>query len=219
MRVGALPIGLVSFVALCSSAPAPRVPPGLVGITGRVLEGCSCMVPCPCNFGQHPSPHAFCDSLAFFELQRGEFDGVPLGGLRFVIAERNGGAGVLFLDAGQSASQRAALRRIATWILTLEETPLVAVLSGPIKIEFGQTHLTGSVEGTKFGLSVRPLVGNDGRSAVTVANPWIFGSFPIKSSRKGVAERLRVLAPGLSFTYSNTNANDAYFQFRPDQVR
>ncbi len=177
------------------------------------------MVPCPCNFGQHPSPHGLCDSLAFFEFQGGEINSVSLRGLRFVIAERNAEAAVLFLDSGRSASQRTALKRIATWILSLEDTRLVAVMTGHIDIEFEQTTLSGSVRGTELVLTVKPLVGNDSRSALTVANPWMFGSFPIKTSRKGVAERLQVVAPGLSFGYSNTNANDAYFQFRPDQVR
>ncbi len=187
-------------------------------ITGRILEACSCSVPCPCNFGQTPQPHAFCDSLAFFEFGEGELDHVPLRGLRFAIAERTRTRAVLYLDSSPSERLIPVARRIASWILSLDGTPLVAVLSASVNVEFGQSKLSGWVVGTETSLTCVPLVGNDGKSAIILLHPWILGSFPVKSARKCKAERLHVGAPGLSFDYEGTNANDAAFEFSPEQV-
>ena len=188
-------------------------------IFGRILEACSCSVPCPCNFGGRPNPHWFCDSLAFFEFQGGEIDKVALAGLHFAFAERSGNGATLYLDTRLSEAQRRALRRVANWILSLDGTPLVAVLTGPITIEFGQRELRASVAETDLALKATPLRGNDGVSALTVSRPWIFGPFPVTSSRKCVARTLHARAPGLSFDYGGTNANDAVFEFLPSQVR
>jgi hypothetical protein len=74
------------------------------------------------------------------------------------------------------------------------------------------------VAGKKIALRAVPLIGNDGRSGITVSSPWIFGSFPVKASRKAVAEQLLAVAPDLSFTYNNTSVNDADFEFLAEQV-
>jgi Protein of unknown function (DUF1326) len=213
-------VGCLTLVVAVSLGDALRhtVRAASTKVAGRLLEACSCSVPCPCNFGRHPSPHGFCDSVAIFQFRQGEMEGVDLRGLRFSIAERSGVAATLYLDPRLSTVQRKALRRIAAWVLTSDGTPLVAVLPGTTTVEFGASNLTGSVEGARIALKAVPLTGNDGRSGITVSYPWIFGSFPVKASRKAVAERLLVVAPELSFTYSNTNANDADFEFLAEQV-
>jgi hypothetical protein len=75
------------------------------------------------------------------------------------------------------------------------------------------------VEGSDVSVVARRLTGNDGESDITISHPWIFGSFPVLSSRKLVTDQLRVKAPGLSFDYSETNANDALFEFLPSEVK
>ena len=68
-------------------------------------------------------------------------------------------------------------------------------------------------------VSATPLTGNDGASSITVSHPWMFGAFPVTTSRKCMAHTLHVRVPGLSFDYSETNANDAEFEFAPALVR
>jgi hypothetical protein len=77
------------------SARSPKENTEQYKIKGRLLEACSCMVPCPCNFGQPSSPHSFCKWAAFFELQSGELDGVSLKGLQFAVVARGGSRAVL----------------------------------------------------------------------------------------------------------------------------
>ncbi len=187
-------------------------------VTGRILEACSCMVPCPCNFGRSPKPLQFCQSLAFFEFQKGSVGGIRLKGLRFAVASRGGTTATLYLDARSSEEERKALRSIGTWILSLERTPVTAVMSAPIDLDFGDSRLSGSVAGTDIELVASPLRGNDGKSAIIVSHPWLFGSFPVSSARKCVAEKLRVRAPSVSFSYAGTNANDALFEFPASAV-
>ncbi len=153
----------------CSISPHAWAPAALAEparVTGRLLEACSCIVPCPCNFGQKPTPHKFCDSLAFFQIKDGEVSGVRLRSLRFAIAERNGFAATVYLDAGLSEKQRAAIRKLATLILALDGTPLAAVLTSPIHVEFGESRLDGSVAGAHVKLRAVPLRGNDRESPI-----------------------------------------------------
>lgn len=177
------------------------------------------MVPCPCNFRQGPEPHRFCDSLAFFQFAGGELYGVPLKGLQFSIAERGGVSAILYVDPHTSRLQAETLRRIAEWVLSLEGTPLTALVKSTISIHFGAALLSGSTAGGHARVAATVLKGNNNRSAIVVVNPIIFGPFPIKTSRKAVAGNLEVVAPGLSFKYYGTNANDADFEFLASSVR
>lgn len=68
-------------------------------------------------------------------------------------------------------------------------------------------------------LFARPLIGNDGKSALIVTRPVLFGRFPVIQSRKAVATTLAVRSGDLSFEYAQTNANDAQFKFWPNEVK
>ena len=188
-------------------------------IKGRVLEGCSCSVPCPCNFGGAPSPNHFCESVAFFELQTGKIDGVSLKGLRFALAERGGVTGIIYLDSSVSKKQAEAIQRVANWVLSLEGTPVKDVLRGTISVDFGMNSMSGSVVGTGTYINARPLTGSDGNPSIIVSRPWIFGAFPVSHAQKGVTERLTVQTAQLKFDYSKTNANNGVFEFHANQVR
>jgi len=159
--------------------------------------------------------------VAFFEFWRGQLDGVQLNlnGLRFAVASRLGVGAVLFLDSGASDAQRSALRRIAGWILSLEATPLTGIYSSDINVDLRPNRLSGMVKGADVTVSATPLAGNDGTSSITVSHPWMFGAFSVTVSRKCMAHKLHVRVPGLSFDYSETNANDADFEFAPAHVR
>ena len=124
-----------------------------VNIAGRVLEGCSCSVPCPCNFGQRSSPHNFCDAVAFFEIEHGEFQGAVLDGARFAVAGRGGDQAIVWLDSRLSEQQRAGLRTIATWILGLEGTSPVAVRTAVVELVLTGDLMHGSIPAAGVHLS------------------------------------------------------------------
>lgn len=209
---------LTAFFVLVVIASASRAAENRVPVKGRVLEACSCMVPCPCNFGRAPAPKDICDSLAVFEFEGGEVDGIALKGLRFALASRGGTRAILYRDVGLSETEHKVLRKVATWILSLEGTPLVADLEAPIRLQFHGSQLSGFV-GDDSRLTVVLLRGNDGESPMVVSHPWMFGRFPIIRAHKGVAQELRVRGPGLLFDYTNSNANDAIFEFPATDVR
>jgi hypothetical protein len=129
------------------------------------------------------------------------------------VASRGNGRGLLYVDADASEKQRALLTRIAKWILSFDGTSVVTVLTAPIRLEILENRSIGLVVGEQITVKAHSLIGNDGKSSIVVTNPWLFGSFPIRSSRKGITERLEVRSPQFSFQYYGTNANQAAFDF------
>ena len=188
-------------------------------ITGRILEACSCMIPCPCNFGQPPSPHEFCEYLAIFEFAGGEFHGVPLAGLRLAMASDRGNHNIVYVDSKASVRARGALTTISTWIFSLEGKEPTGLFNTTIDLSFEDAGMSASLVEGKAKLSARPLIGNDGKSWLTISRPLLFGHFPVIQSRKALATTLIVRSANLSFEYSQTNANDALFKFWPSQVK
>jgi hypothetical protein len=204
-----LGFSLVSGTSLPASQPVIR---------GRLLEACSCRVPCPCNVGGQPGPRPICESLAFFEIQNGALDRISLSNVHFALAERSGVGAVLFLDVPMTSPQSAATRRIAEWILSLEGVPLIEVVEAPIVLNIGDTVFTGSVQGANNHLTGRPLFNTDGRPNVVIPHPIIFGTFPVLYAQKGVSTELAVRAHEFSFDYRNTNLNNGVFEFSSSMV-
>lgn len=187
-------------------------------ITGRLLEGCSCSVPCPCNLGQLARPHDFCESLAFFRFNRGMFRYVDLEGLQFALASRGGSEAYLYLAPTISKPQAEVLTKIARWILSFEATPLKEIFTATIRLNFADMDSEASA-GSETSLRVSLLKGKDGRTPVSVSHPLIYGAFPVLRSKKGVTQQLKTNARGLKFDYSGTNANDGIFAFNAADVR
>lgn len=175
-------------------------------ITGRILEACSCMIPCPCNFGQRPSPHEFCEYLAVFEFAGGEFHDVPLAGLRMAMASDRDNHNILYVDSKASVRARSALTAISTWIFSLEGKELTGLFYTTIDLSFENVGMSASLPEGNAKLSARPLIGNDGKSWLTVSRPLLFGQFPVIQSRKALATTLIVRSVSLSFEYTQINA-------------
>ena len=203
----------LSFALLLqpSSAESP--------ITGRILEACSCMIPCPCNFGQRPSPHDFCEYLAIFEFAGGEFHGVPLARLRLALASDRANHNIVYVDSKTSERSRDALTTIAGWIFSLEGKEPTKVLNTTIDLSFEERGMSASLAKGDAKLFARPLIGNDGKSKLIVSRPVLFGQFPVTQSQKALATTLIVRSADLSFEYTQTNANDALFRFWASQVK
>jgi hypothetical protein len=125
----------------------------------------------------------------------------------------------VYIDEALSQRQAGAAQKIATWILSLEGTPVRNTVRAPVNINFDLLAMAGSVSRRDILFAASPLRGNDGFSTITVSNPLIFGQFPVQSTVKGVVKKLTVHDLGLSFDYINTNANNAVFEFTSGQVK
>jgi hypothetical protein len=193
--------------------------PAELPVTGRILEACSCAIPCTCNFGQAPSPHAFCEYLAVFEFTGGDLNRVHLAGLRMAMSSDRFGKNIVYVDAGAPAESREALTKIARWVLSLENKQPTGLEATPIELSLHDAAMTASLVEGNAQISARPLVGNDGKSPLVVTQPVLFGQFPVTRSRKAAASHLLVRSSESSFEYHNTNANDAVFEFLPSHVR
>src|SRR5207302_1244931 len=80
-------------------------------ITGTLSEACTCTVPCTCNFGESPSPHAFCYAMVGMDIEHGNYGAVTLDGLR--VGGANGAKGFVFYVDDRANAEQAEARRLA----------------------------------------------------------------------------------------------------------
>jgi len=89
-------------------------------LSGRSVELCSCSMLCPCWLGPEGKPdQGWCAGAFGFDIERGNSDGVNLGGTRVVLAAQwpgnffgGNGTARLYLGDGASAQQRQELEAI-----------------------------------------------------------------------------------------------------------
>jgi hypothetical protein len=90
-------------------------------LKGEYFENCNCDILCPCILPVPPGDptEGHCDVALAFHIQEGDFNGVPLAGLNFVVAAYtpgNMGAGNwttgFYVDERASEPQRQAIERI-----------------------------------------------------------------------------------------------------------
>ena len=204
----AIPLGMVLVgvvLALVSGSSASNT------VRGRLLEGCSCSVPCVCNVGGVPD--SICESLAFFEIEHGSVDGIDLENLHFAIADRGNFGAAIYVDSAVLPNQKMAIRKVAQWIVSLEGTPLAEVVDAPIQLKIDDRVMSGSVGGTPNHLSGVLL---SPRSFVS--HPRIFGEFPVIYAEKGVSEELIAKTTEFSFSHKNTNLNKGVFEFTASKI-
>jgi hypothetical protein len=96
--------------------PSSRVPAERWQIEGQLSEACTCNVPCTCNFGMGPSPHAYCYAFYSYEIRKGQYGGAILAGLHFGAADLRSGRTV-FIDEKADSLQREALVRIIARVI------------------------------------------------------------------------------------------------------
>src|SRR2546421_2813154 len=107
MRIAAI-CGLFLLIGAGTATASPEKAPAW-HIMGTLSESCSCAVPCACNFGEAPSPHAFCWAVFATTIDKGNFGSVSLDGLK--VGGANGAKGfVLYLDDRATPEQVAALK-------------------------------------------------------------------------------------------------------------
>jgi hypothetical protein len=121
-------------------------------ISGQYQETCNCDFVCPCPLtGLRQTTHGTCTFAMAFRIERGSFDGMDLGGTKFVVvgrtpgnmAEGNWEVGVI-VDEAASPEQKRALGAIASGqaggpIASL--APLLGTFHG---VEERRIHFEGS---------------------------------------------------------------------------
>ena len=89
-------------------------------LTGRSMELCSCKMLCPCWLGPEGTPdEGWCGGALGFDIQRGNSDGIDLGGTKIALTAEwpgnfFGGQGTarLYIGDNASAEQRRELEAI-----------------------------------------------------------------------------------------------------------
>lgn len=192
-------------------------------ISGDLSEACSCAAPCTCNFGEAPSPHAFCWAVFSLDIKQGSYGGTRLEGLR--LAGAGGAKGlVVYVDERATPEQAAALRQIATtmWLKALkangvkspEQAPqefrLLGVKRARIEQEVGERGVALRV-GDQGGFTADYIIGLDGKTPVVVENNW---SWNIQHGIKGKTKQLRYHdGYGNRYDLKQTNANQGKFDW------
>ena len=188
---------------------------------GQYIKNCSCSATCPCDTIGVPGPNKFCETVLGMKVLEGNFDGVNLGDLKWMVVahwpgalhEGNGTAEV-FIDEKASAEQRNALVQILTGQAggTLFEifASIVTKVVGPhfvnIEYEFDKEKRTARVavpgffETTSAPLSV-PATGEEQR--VIVKMP---GGFEYKEMEVAYAKTLKSTG-AIKFDWADTHSS------------
>ncbi len=139
-------------------------------LRGAQFANCNCAWGCPCQFNS-PTTHGHCEAIEAGHIEEGEFDGVRLDGLCYVmlvwwpgeIADGNGRE-QLIIDERADEDQRAALQRIllgeatapgATHFYVFNSTmsEVLDTLYAPIELEIDVEGRTARVEIPGIGRS------------------------------------------------------------------
>ncbi len=192
--------------------------------SGTLFEACSCIVPCPCNFGQPPLPAValsgsaraggikhYCDTIYAYRLKTARYGDVTLDGLIFGGGEGPQGA-IGFLDSHASAAQKAPLQNLALAIFSQGgATPGVRrFVQVPIHAEANESAFSIRF-GDSGGFSANILIGMDGKSPIVVENNV---TWPIRRFIKGKTTKFDYHdALGNTLKLEGVNANLGDFEF------
>jgi|SRR5581483_4619483 len=163
-----MPLVLFALILAFGTPRAPESPTWQA--TGTLLECCTCNVPCTCNFGQGPSPNAYCHTLYAYRLKTARYEGVTLDGLIFGGGEGPKGA-LGFLDSRATPAQRDALQKLALAVFAQG-----GATSGERR--FVWTKITARDDARRFsvqfvgsgGFAADILIGADGKNPIVVEN-------------------------------------------------
>ena len=192
-------------------------------LRGDYFENCNCEVLCPCIVAgaQAVPTEGHCDVGFAFHIEEGDFNGIPLGGLNFVVVAYTPGimgegnwSTAVYIDERADPSQRDSLSRV-----------LSGEVGGPAE---RWMRLTGAFLGVKFSPIVYVAQGNS--RTVSIPEIMDFSVEGIVAARRTEPMRLDntehpvnsslALARGTASTYSdhgmrwdNTGKNGHYAPF------
>jgi hypothetical protein len=195
-------------------------------IRGLYFESCNCDAICPCRridgVAGGRSTHGVCTGVLSWLIEEDEVDGVDLGGLPVALASRYSDdepgspwTWILYLDAGASDEQRAALEGIFTGRLggdaerhfpwAWKASELVAVR--PVDIDVDHTRRRQRLR-IRDHVSVRIRGPHDGGETVTCVIPG-----HDRDGEELVADELVVEDGPLAFSYSGVCGYGSTFDY------
>jgi len=192
-------------------------------ITGTLSEACSCSVPCSCNFGEAPTPHAFCWAIVGMTIDKGNYGDTSLDGLR--IGGANGAKGYTFYyDESATPEQVKAVKAIVQTMVTkaLKANGITDPTKAPPEMRvlgIFPAQITHSFDGKSNHVLFanmgrfdgKYIMGIDGKTPVGVSNNY---SFNIQNNIKAKTSVMRYQDKfGNKFDFKGTNSNQGQFDW------
>ncbi|MDE3181714.1 MAG: DUF1326 domain-containing protein [Acidobacteriota bacterium] len=199
---------IASSILLISTVPISALPAGSVRweVQGEMAEACTCQVPCTCNFGQGPSPHHFCWSLASFHFEKGHFGKVNLDNLHLVRAHGNVTT-VWYIDSKATSEQAEALQA------------LIEEVRSARNLHFEKARIEQTAGGAGFAIQIGDqggfradkIIGMDGKTPIIVEN---MTAWNVKHDIKGKTTEFEYKDGfGNRLSFNGTNANLGKFDW------
>lgn len=190
-------------------------------VEGDYFETCGCTVSCQCVY-LSPATKDSCDAFAFWQITRGQKEGVDLAGLKVALALHSpkqmtdgGWKVVLYLDERAKPDQAKALGAIFSGQAG-GHLAAVAPLIGSASVEtasitFEKANGTRRLKvGDVLEMQAEELKGMDGKTAPVVSNPAL--SVVPQPMRVGKAATIRY-SGAWKFETSGTNSFITEFKY------
>lgn len=194
-------------------------------MTGQLIEACSCKSACPCILGPAEPDQGWCSGALTFAIQRGESDGVNLGGRTVVWLIdlpkdflSGNGTGRIYVDDGADPRQTQQLEAIFTgkkggpgqvlgslvakWLPT--ETAKITIDKGD-----GPSLTVGSVGQVRL----KPIADEKGRVAKLVNAP-VLGAIEVETADLARADGSRFADPQMRRWESGGHGSVSSFSWR-----
>ena len=202
-------------------------------IRGAQFANCNCAWGCPCQFNS-PTTHGHCEAIEAGHIEEGEFGGVRLDGLNFVmlvqwpgeIADGNGREQFI-IDERADAAQREALERIlrgdatapgATHFYVFNSTmsEVLDPIYAPIELQIDVQGRTANIEIPGIGSSkaspiIDPNSGEEFHAAFNLPN-----GFQLTDAEVGNGSTS--LSAGIDLQLSDSHAHFAPLHMNQDGV-
>lgn len=186
-------------------------------IAGALTEACTCSVPCSCNFGEGPSPHAYCYPFYSYHITKGNYGDVQLDGLHFGSADLRGGK-TMFIDERADERQREALRVIMARVIARVPQEEAEAKAKEIAEKVRYTRVEQSYDESKNSLKVAGLgefaadyiMGLDKRAPVVVRNNT---TWRIRDAIKAKTSIYKVKVGRDTVDTKATNSNQGEFEY------
>jgi len=193
-------------------------------IEGKLLEACSCGAPCPCWIGADPDGGA-CDALLAYQYERGQINGVDVGGLTLALAARIPGnvlqgnwRVIAYVDERATPEQKEMILGAHTGRFggpLAELAPLIGEVLGvyDARIESSVREGKGTIAvGDVISAEMEPYTDAKGRPTKLVDT--VFSTIPGSPAYVGRASSFRTNVPQHGFTWEFNGRNAVLGDFR-----
>ena len=205
---------------MTQTQPAPRNAAKTYTLQGTLLEACSCRTLCRCWIGEDPDGGA-CDSFLAYNIEKGEINGVDVGGLTYVEVVKIPGnvltpqswKRVSYVDARASDAQKTAILDAWHGRLGGPLADLNGLVAEDVAIETAaiEHNLKGGegtlvVGGDKIRATMAPY--RSAYGAITTLRDSIFSTIPGAPAYVAKASEHVVNIPehGMVWTFKDRNA-------------